>query len=148
MLAGQRGVKVGRAAQLGGERFTVPGGPLVGLSGPAQFGGALIGQLDPPQPGFGDVLVQSVQGFLQVRDADRGQPFGLGLELLPGQLRAASRRLRSVGRSAGTSKPASCRRLPSLGDALVRSAQPGPDRLGAVRGSGRFGVGGLFLITW
>ena len=84
-VTGQDRVQVRRAVELGGQRLAVPGGPLVGLDGLAQFGAAVIGQLDQPLVRGGDVPVQVVQGRLRIGQPGRRQPFGFGLELITGR---------------------------------------------------------------
>ena len=106
----------------------------------------LIGQLDQPQPGPGDFPVEGVQGRLQVRQPDRGQAFRFGQQVLArrGQPPGSGLQGRQVDgdREVGVFEPSR-----QVGHADVGRTQPGPDRLGPVRGVSRVGNGGLFLFS-
>ena len=106
----------------------------------------LIGQLDQPQPHGGDVPVQVVQRGLQVGQPGRGQPFGLGLELVTG--RGQPRRFGSQrGQVRGDDEIGSFQPRRQVGDADVGGTEPRPDSLRPFPGRRRFGVGGLLLLT-
>ena len=133
-LAGERRIQVRRAVELGGQCLTVPGGPLVSFGGLAQLSPVLVGQLREPLVRGSDVPVQVVQGLLKIRQPDRCELSGFGLELLADRdkplgfavaadlptLATEAERLRSgpTGRKRGRRQP----------PAVLRSSRPVPLR--------------------